>query len=248
MPYLPSDAEKKSELYSNLINSNKLELQNRIEDLKKKQQVSGSIDANTPLREDGVLISFESKEAGIALEESFEDVRLQNTQRFYTKKVESNFTFFVPTSESGGDVEVSETEEVDEENVEFQMTNRDFLIQFVNEYFSEEFDPDMSTKLLHSKIIQFFNDVGKLPFGGVVSFIVSQKVNNAEGWEEFRLNKKRKATGISKKRYKKMKKDLANFVYDEVIENHIYRTTEGQRIWLKLGLPYVQDQSPGKDS
>jgi len=238
MPYLPSDAEKKSELYSNLINSNKLELQNRIEDLKKKQQVSGSIDANTPLRENGVLVSFESKEAGIALEESFEDVRLQNTQRFYTKKVENEFTFFVPNTQTSDDVSVTETttetEDV-EQQVEFQMTNRDFLIQFINEYFSEEFDPNMSTKLLHSKIIQFFTEN-------------RQKGNNAEGWELFRLNPKRKAAGISNKRFKKMKKDLKNFTYDEVIENHIYRTTQGQRIWLKLGLPYVQDQSPGKDS
>lgn len=244
MPYLPSDAEKKSELYSNLINSNKLELQNRIEDLKKKQQISGSIDANTPLREDGVLVSFESKEAGIALEESFEDVRLQNTQRFYTKKVENEFTFFVPNTQTSDDVSVTETttetEDV-EQQVEFQMTNRDFLIQFINEYFSEEFDPNMSTKLLHSKIIQFFTENRQKGF-------LSYQGNNAEGWESFRLNPKRNAAGISNKRFKKMKKDLSNFVYDEVIENHIYRTTQGQRIWLRLGLPYVQDQSPGKDS
>ena len=43
-------------------------------------------------------------------------------------------------------------------------------------------------------------------------------------------------------------KDLKNFTYDEVIENHIYRTPKGQEIWLKLGLPYVEDESPGKDS
>ena len=34
----------------------------------------------------------------------------------------------------------------------------------------------------------------------------------------------------------------------EIIENHLYRTPEGQRIWLKLGFPYVVDLSPGKDS
>ena len=239
MPYLPSDAEKKSELYSNLINSNKLELQNRIEDLKKKQQVSGSIDANTPLREDGVLISFESKEAGIALEESFEDVRLQNTQRFYTKKVENEFTFFVPksqTEETSDDVEVTETEEVSEEEVDFQMKLRGYLIQFIGEYFSDEFDiVNISSKLLHARLVQFFVENRK-------------KGKNAEGWELFRKNKKRKAAGISLKRFKKIKKDLKNFTYDEVIENHIYRTPKGQEIWLKLGLPYVEDQSPGKDS
>ncbi len=38
-----------------------------------------------------------------------------------------------------------------------------------------------------------------------------------------------------------MKKDLRQFRYDDVIENHLYRTRKGQEIWLKLGLPYVQD-------
>ena len=99
MPYLPSDAEKKSELYNKIINANRFELSSRIENLKNQQNISGSIDANTPLRDDeGFLVSFESEEAGIALEESFEDVRLQNTQRFYTKKVENDFTFFIPKS------------------------------------------------------------------------------------------------------------------------------------------------------
>ena len=142
MPYLPSDAEKKSELYNKIINANRFELSSRIENLKNQQNISGSIDANTPLRDDeGFLVSFESEEAGIALEESFEDVRLQNTQKFYTKKVENDFTFFIPKSQTDDSIEVTETEEVSEEEVEFQMTNRDFLIQFVNEYFSEEFDP-----------------------------------------------------------------------------------------------------------
>ena len=38
MPYLPSDAAKKSQLYSNIINGDTLEYQNEIDDLKKKQQ------------------------------------------------------------------------------------------------------------------------------------------------------------------------------------------------------------------
>jgi len=83
---------------------------------------------------------------------------------------------------------------------------------------------------------------------GWVSASGLKKGNNAPGWEEFRLNKKRKAAGISGKRYKSIKKDLRDFQYDEIIENHLYRTPEGQRIWLKLGFPYVVDKSPGKNS
>ena len=59
--------------------------------------------------------------------------------------------------------------------------------------------------------------------------------------------KDRKAAGISGKRYGKVKKDLRDFQYDELIENHLYRTTQGQRLWLRLGFPYIADQSPGKD-
>ena len=36
-------------------------------------------------------------------------------------------------------------------------------------------------------------------------------------------------------------------MYDEVIENHLYRTPQGQRIWLRLGFPYIEDKSK-KDS
>ena len=38
-----------------------------------------------------------------------------------------------------------------------------------------------------------------------------------------------------------MKKDLRQFRYDDVIENHLYRTLQGQRLWLRLNLPYVKD-------
>jgi hypothetical protein len=232
MPYLPSDAEKKSELYNNIINANRLELSSKIENLKKQQNISGSIDANTPLRDnEGFLVSFESEEAGVALEESFQDVRLVNAQRFYTKKVENEFTFFVPKTESDDSSETTDTEEVSDEQVEFQMTNRDFLIQFINELNSEEFDPNMSTKLLHSKILDFFR--------GERSKLQGQ---NADGWETFRVNPKRKVSNpFPRKRYFEMKKDLKKFRYDDVIENHLYRTRKGQEIWLKLGLPYVQD-------
>ena len=37
MPYLPSDAAKKSELYSNILNGAEIEYQNEIEFLKQQQ-------------------------------------------------------------------------------------------------------------------------------------------------------------------------------------------------------------------
>ena len=84
MPYLPSKAAEKSQVYNNIINGDIREYQSEINDLKDKQQVSASIDANSPLRdEDGVLVSFESATPGISLEEDFEEVRLENRQWVY---------------------------------------------------------------------------------------------------------------------------------------------------------------------
>jgi len=234
MPYLPSDAAKKSQLYSNIINGDTREYQEEINDLKNKQQVSASMDANTPLRdEDGILVSFESETPGISLEEDYEEVRLENKQFFFTGQIDNQFTYyFQPIAE---DTTEEDTTEVTTEEIEFTLELRDLLIQFINEYFAEELTPEVSTDLLNNKLLQFFDENRK-------------KGNNAQGWEEFRINKKRKAAGISGKRYGKVKKDLRDFQYDELIENHLYRTPEGQRIWLKLGFPYIEDQSPGKDS
>lgn len=235
MPYLPSDAAKKSQLYNNIINGDTREYQEEINDLKGKQQVSASIDANSPLRdEDGVLVSFESETPGISLEEDFEEVRLENKQFFFTGQIDNQFTYyFQPIAED--ETNTTTTTTTNTKEVEFALTLRDYLIQFVNEYFVEENGPDISTDKLHNKLLQFFDEN-------------RSKGNNAQGWEEFRLNESRKAAGISGKRFGKVKKDLRDFQYDELIENHLYRTPQGQRIWLRLGFPYIVDQSPGKDS
>ena len=237
MPYLPSDAAKKSQLYNNIINGDTLEYQSEINDLKNKQQVSASIDANTPLRdEDGILVSFESETPGISLEEDFEEVRLENKQFFFTGQIDNEFKYyFQPITEETTNTATTTTTTANTEEVERTLTLRDYLIQFVNQYFAEENGPEISTDKLHNRLKQFFNENRK-------------KSKNAQGWKEFRLNSKRKARGISSKRYRQMKTDLKNFMYDEVIENHIYRTRQGQRIWLKLGFPYIVDQSPGKNS
>ena len=61
MPYLPSSARKKSDYYQKILDSDIIEQQELIRDLKANQQESGSIDANSVLRDvDGVLVSIES--------------------------------------------------------------------------------------------------------------------------------------------------------------------------------------------
>ena len=244
MPYLPSDAAKKSELYSNILNGAEIEYQNEIGFLKQQQAISGSVNANTPLRDDdGFLVSFEAKEAGVALEEEFEEVRLENAQYFFEGELDDDFKYYFQPEEDDEEDEDEQGDEVSDEEIEFQLTKRDNLIQVMNYYFGEENGPDISTKKLHSKINEFFKVEGKK--GG----------KNAEGWEEFRQDKikvekfrkkgkKKKPGGSGRPRanYRDLKRDLDGYHYDDVINKQLYHTNEGQRIWLQLGFPYQKDE------
>ena len=254
MPYLPSDAKKKSELYDNVLSGDVLEYQNEIEDLKKSLNISGSVvDAKQPLRDSsGVLQSFESRVDGVSLEEDFQQVRLENKQQYFVGELDNSFSFFFDEEQQGQETTDSDTtteEQISTEQVEFQATVRDYLIQFVNEHFKEENTPDISTDRLHEKLTEFFKTeydryIGKA-YGGTLMGLVTAKLNkgkNADGWEDFRLNKKREVRGISGSRFKEVKKDLRNFRYDEIVEDHLYRTLIGQEIWLKLGFPYIVDK------
>ena len=244
MPYLPSDAAKKSEIYNNILNGSEIEYQKEIDFLKEQQQISGSLDANTPLRDDdGFLVSFESKEAGVALEEEFEEVRLENAQYFFEGELDDDFKYYFQPEEDDEEDEDEQGDEVSDEEIEFQLTKRDNLIQVMNYYFGEENGPDISTKKLHSKINEFFKVEGKK--GG----------KNAEGWEEFRQDKikvekfrkkgKKKRIGGSgrpRANYRDLKRDLDGYHYDDVINKQLYHTNEGQRIWLELGFAYQRDE------
>ena len=254
MPYLPSDAKKKSELYDNVLSGDVLEYQNEIEDLKKSLNISGSVvDAKQPLRDSsGVLQSFESRVDGVSLEEDFQQVRLENKQQYFVGELDNSFSFFFDEEQQGQETTDSDTtteEQISTEEVDFQATVRDYLIQFVNEHFKEENTPDISTDRLHEKLTEFFKTeydryICKA-YGGTLMGLVTAQLNkgkNADGWEDFRLNKKREVRGISGKRFKEVKKDLRNFRYDEIVEDHLYRTLIGQEIWLKLGFPYIVDK------
>ena len=244
MPYLPSDAAKKSELYDNMINSDRNEYQSFIDDVTKKSEISGSVNTNVaPRDENGNLVSFESNVPGVALEEKFQEVRLPNTQYFFNGTLDSEFKYYgQPQDLDDDDSDDSDTDggdSVEEEVVERILTNRDYLVEVVSEIYGEELDESTSTAKLNAKLQEFFLSERKRYI-----FVRKNELNkNAEGWEEFRLNKKRNVRGISKKRYKEIKKDLKKMRYDEIIEDHLYRTLRGQEIWLKLGFPYVIDKN-----
>ena len=255
MPYLRSEARKKSELYDNVLGGDVLEYQNEIEDLKKSLNISGSVvDSKQPLRDSsGVLQSFESSVDGLSLEQDFQEVRLENKQQFFVGELDNSFSFFFDEEQQGEGTTDSDTtteEQISTEQVEFQATVRDYLIQFVNEHFKEENTPDISTDRLHEKLTEFFKTeydryIGKA-YGGTLMGLVTAQLNkgkNADGWEDFRLNKKREVRGISRDRFNEVKKDLRNFRYDQIVEDHLYRTLIGQEIWLKLGFPYITDDN-----
>ena len=247
MPYLPSEAAKKSKLYNNIINGAEIEYQNEIEFLKQQQQISASLDSNTPLRdEDGFLVSFESEEVGVALEEQFEEVRLENAQNFFEGEIDNEFTYyFQPEEDPDEDDEEDDNsdEDITDEEIDFQMTKRDNLIQVMNVYFSDTYTPAISTEKLHFLLNEFFRIEG--PKGG----------DNAEGWKEFRQDKikvekfrkkgkKKKPGGSGRPRanYRDLKRDLKGFYYDDVINKQLYHTKRGQEIWLELGFPYQKDE------
>ncbi len=244
MPYLPSDAAKKSELYDNMINADRNEYQSFIEDITKKSEISGSVNTNvTPRDENGNLVSFESNVPGVALEEKFQEVRLPNTQYFFNGTLDSEFTYYGQPKDleddDSGDGDTGEEDSVDDEVVERILTNRDYLVEVVSEISGEDLDESTSTAKLNAKLQEFFLSERKR-----YKFVRKNELNkNAEGWEEFRLNKKRNVRGISKKRFKEIKKDLKKMRYDEIIEDHLYRTLKGQEVWLKLGFPYVIDKN-----
>jgi len=247
MPYLPSEAAKKSKLYNNIINGAEIEYQNEIEFLKQQQQISASLDSNTPLRdEDGFLVSFESEEVGVALEEQFEEVRLENAQYFFEGEIDNEFThYFQPEEDPDEDDEEQDNsdEDVTDEEVDFQMTKRDNLIQVMNVYFNETYTPEISTDKLHSVLNKFFRTEG--PKGG----------KNADGWVKFRQDKikvekfrkkgKKKrpgGSGRSRANFRDLKRDLNGYHYDDVINKQLYHTRRGQQIWLELGFPYQRDE------
>jgi len=235
MPYLPSDARKKSEEYNNILSGDVIEYQNTIEDLKKSLNISGSVvDAKAPLRNsEGILQSFEGSVDGLSLENDFQQVRLENKQQFFTGQLDNSFSFFGAGQDSSTTDSETETtsNQITTEVIEFQATIRDYLIQVINEYFNEENTPDMSTDALHEKILKFFKENRK-----------DKKNVNADGWEAFRINTKRNVRGISGRRLLEIFGDLKNFRYDEIVEDHLYRTLQGQRIWLQLGFPYIIDK------
>ena len=102
MPYLPSSARKKSSYYQKLLDADVIKQNDLIKNLQLKSQVSASIDATNPTRDDdGFVVSVEDpNNLGSAAEGLSESVRIENKQQFfndrYLNQVAKPFEFFIP--------------------------------------------------------------------------------------------------------------------------------------------------------
>ena len=165
MPYLPSSARNKSQYYQKLLDSDIIEQENIFRDLKLKQEVSGSIDAIEPLRdENGNLISIESpRELGKSINEKFDIVRLENRQQYFddknSSKVDNQFTFFTPPQEFAKPEEEAEKDiikteiKIEEKKVKSDLHLKKAMIRFINRALRVNYPLNMSTNLLNAKIL-----------------------------------------------------------------------------------------------
>jgi len=142
MPYLPSQARLKSDTYKNILDADITEQQERVLDLLAKQQLSGSIDANNPTRdEDGFLVSIEDPtNPGQAAEGITESVRVENKQQFfndrYLNNIPQEFTHFVVPEVSNQDDD-DLVEEITEIQVQADVGEtpdpyRPLIVEFIN--------------------------------------------------------------------------------------------------------------------
>ena len=142
MPYLPSQARLKSDTYKNILDADITEQQERVLDLLAKQQLSGSIDANNPTRdEDGFLVSIEDPtNPGQAAEGITESVRVENKQQFfndrYLNNIPQEFTHFVVPEVSNQDDDAL-VEEITEIQVQADVGEtpdpyRPLIVEFIN--------------------------------------------------------------------------------------------------------------------
>ena len=179
MPYLPSSARNKSEYYRKLLDADIIEQNNLIKDLELRQNVSGSIDALNPTRDDdGFVVSIEDPtNPGQAAETINESVRIENKQQFfndrYLGQVQKPFEFFTPPSSLvEEDVQIEQEEEQEKQKQAEKPTDsfRELLIEFF------ELDTNVSDKKIQSEMAKSGQKVLKgLQKAVMLNIIVSTK-------------------------------------------------------------------------
>jgi hypothetical protein len=233
MPYLPSSARNKSEYYRKLLDADIIEQNNLIKDLELRQNVSGSIDALNPTRDDdGFVVSIEDPtNPGQAAETINESVRIENKQQFfndrYLGQVQKPFEFFTPPSSL-----VEEDVQIEQEEEEVKQT----------EIETAEVTSKAPANKYRELLVRLFQ--GKKDFSEVVE-VSDEKLQSqmADGLKrKLSFRNRLLATGVG--HFRAMisgKYIIKNKQYERYIRILIFSTGFGnpslREAWKKLGLP-----------
>ena len=258
MPYLPSQARLKSDTYKNILDADITEQQERVLDLLAKQQLSGSIDANNPTRdEDGFLVSIEDPtNPGQAAEGITESVRVENKQQFfndrYLNNIPQEFTHFVVPEVSSQDDDAL-VEEVTEIQVKADVGEtpdpyRPLIVEFINRLADKN---SLKTILIAGKagLIMRKNAAG---IEGIDDSVSPEKLNSliVKLVRAYPPKKKKMTLFQFVKQIKtyqidlKIALDLRN--YAVILQDFIFKNKTLRRAYREFGLPVeIQTQTGG---
>ena len=259
MPYLPSQARLKSDTYKNILDSDITEQQEKVLDLLAKQQISGSVDANNPTRdENGFLVSIEDPaNPGQAAEGITESVRIENKQQFFNDRYLNNISqeishFVVPSAGETEDDDI--VDQVTDIQIQADTSKipdpyRPIIVEFINRLVDKN---SLKTIMIAAKA--GFAAIKKNPAGieEIDDSISAEKLNSliVKLIRAYPPKKKTKSLAEFVKQIKtyqidlKIALDLRN--YAVILQDFIFKNKVLRRTYKEFGLPEtIETQSGG---
>lgn len=259
MPYLPSQARLKSDTYKNILDSDVTEQQEKVLDLLAKQQISGSVDANNPTRdENGFLVSIEDPaNPGQAAEGITESVRIENKQQFFNDRYLNNISqeishFVVPSAGETEDDDI--VDQVTDIQIQADTSKipdpyRPIIVEFINRLVDKN---SLKTIMIAAKA--GFAAIKKNPAGieEIDDSISAEKLNSliVKLIRAYPPKKKTKSLAEFVKQIKtyqidlKIALDLRN--YAVILQDFIFKNKVLRRTYKEFGLPEtIETQSGG---
>ena len=253
MPYLPSQARLKSDAYQKILDADITEQDEKLRDLIAKQQVSGSVDANNPTRdEDGFLVSIEDpRNPGQAAEGITESVRIENKQQFFNDRylgnINQTFSHFTPPNDvdvPNDDDIVDAVEEVKAAADLGETTDpyRPIIVKFIDEVLREK---SLKSSQIKASAKIFFTGINVDGIESIDENISNDKLNAliAKVVSAFRPTGKKKAKTLKGfvKQIKTYQIDLKIALdlrdYATIIRDFIFANKVLRRFYKELGLP-----------
>lgn len=260
MPYLPSQARLKSDTYKNILDSDVTEQQEKVLDLLAKQQISGSVDANNPTRdENGFLVSIEDPaNPGQAAEGITESVRIENKQQFFNDRYLNNISqeishFVVPSAGETEDDDI--VDQVTDIQIQADTSKtpdpyRPIIVEFINRLVDKN---SLKTIMIAAKA--GFAAIKKNPAGieEIDDSISAEKLNALIVKLIRAYPPKSKGRNLLKDLFRNIKTyqidlkialDLRN--YAVILQDFIFKNKVLRRTYKEFGLPEtIETQSGG---